>query len=109
MVQLQGYKKYSRREVLKEYRKLRHIRDNQSYFLYLIFDDDTCVYVGETSNIFWRIIKHKDKCSAASVIYLQEHPDKEEALKLEKHYIRMLKPKFNSRYCQPDQLELFKN
>lgn len=100
--------RYSREEVLKQYRKLRYVRDNQSYFLYLIFDADTCVYVGETSNIFWRIIKHKDKCSSGSVIYLQEHPEKEEVLKLEKHYIRMLKPKFNSRYCRPEQLELFK-
>ncbi|MCC9138799.1 hypothetical protein LN995_20445 [Pontibacter silvestris] len=62
-----------------------------------------------TSNIFWRVIKHKDKCSADSVIYFQEYQDKEEVLKLEKYYIRMLKPKFNSRYCQPDQLELFKD
>jgi predicted GIY-YIG superfamily endonuclease len=104
---LDNLPKYSRREVLKEYRKLRYVRDNQSYFLYLIFDAGTCVYVGETSNIFWRIIKHKDKCSDESVIYLQEYPNKEEVLRLEKHHIRVLKPKFNSRYCQPSQLELF--
>ena len=104
---LYHFLRYSRREVLKQYRKLRYVRDNQSYFLYLIFTSGSCVYVGETSSIFWRIIKHKDKCSAESVIYLQEYQDKEEVLKLEKHYIRMLKPKFNSRYCQPHQLELF--
>ncbi len=83
------------------------MKENRSYFLYLIFDSGTCVYVGETSNIFWRVIKHKDKCSEGAVIYLQEYPDKEDVLKLEKHYIRMLKPKFNNRYCQINQLELF--
>ena len=98
---------YSRKEVLMNYRSLRYVRDNNSYFLYLIFDAGTCVYVGETSNIFWRIIKHKDKSSTESLIYLQEYPGKEQVLRLEKHYIRMLKPKFNNRYCQPDQLELF--
>ncbi|WP_460881160.1 GIY-YIG nuclease family protein [Pontibacter rugosus] len=83
------------------------MKENRSYFLYLIFDSETCVYVGETSNIFWRVVKHKDKCSDGAAIYLQEYQDKEEVLKLEKHYIRILKPKFNSRYCQPHQLELF--
>jgi predicted GIY-YIG superfamily endonuclease len=107
MVQLSRFRRYSRREVLMNYRGLRYVRDNDSYFLYLIFDAGTCVYVGETSNIFWRIVKHKDKCSAEAVIYLREYPDKEQVLRLEKHYIRMLKPKFNNRYCQPDQLELF--
>ncbi|WP_162055974.1 GIY-YIG nuclease family protein [Pontibacter pamirensis] len=107
MIQLREFRQYSRREVLKRYRKLRHVRDNKSYFLYLIFDSGTCVYVGETSNIFWRVIKHKDKCADGSMIYLQEYQDKEEVLKLEKHYIRMLKPKFNNRYCQINQLELF--
>ena len=101
------FNKYSRREVLKEYRTLRYVRDNDSYFLYLIFEAGTCVYVGETSNIFWRIVKHKDKCSDAALIYFQEYPDKEQVLRLEKHYIRMLKPIFNNRYCQPSQLELF--
>jgi predicted GIY-YIG superfamily endonuclease len=104
---LTEFKKYSRREVLKKYRKLRYVRDNDTYFLYLIFDAGTCVYVGETSNIFWRIIKHRDKCSEGTVIYLQEYPDKEQVLRLEKHYIRTLKPIFNNRYCQPHQLELF--
>ncbi|MFD3003642.1 GIY-YIG nuclease family protein [Pontibacter toksunensis] len=108
MVQLSRFRRYSRREVLANYKRLRYIRDNNSYFLYLIFEADTCVYVGETSNIFWRIIKHKDKCSDEAVIYFQEYSDKEEVLRLEKHYIRMLKPKFNSRYCQPHQLELFR-
>ncbi|MFT2011458.1 GIY-YIG nuclease family protein [Pontibacter sp. 13R65] len=108
MVQLDKFHRYSRGGVLKQYRKLRYIRENKMYFLYLIFDSGTCVYVGETSNIFWRIIKHKDKCSAESVIYLQEYQDKEEVLRLEKHYIRKLKPKFNNRYCQAGQLELFR-
>ena len=107
MVQLNRFRRYSRREVLTNYRSLRYVRDNDSYFLYLIFDAGTCVYVGETSNIFWRIVKHKDKCSDGTVIYLQEYPDKEQVLRLEKHYIRMLKPIFNNRYCQPNQLELF--
>ena len=107
MVQLSGFRRYSRREVLKSYRSLRYVRDNDSYFLYLIFEAGTCVYVGETSNIFWRIVKHRDKCSEGTVIYLQEYPDKEQVLRLEKHCIRMLKPTFNNRYCQPNQLELF--
>lgn len=107
MVQLNGFRRYSRREVLKSYRGLRYVRDNDSYFLYLIFEADTCVYVGETSNIFWRIVKHRDKCSDAALIYFQEYPDKEQVLRLEKHYIRTLKPIFNNRYCQPNQLELF--
>ncbi|MCC9168918.1 GIY-YIG nuclease family protein [Pontibacter harenae] len=109
MLQLSGFQRYSRREVLANYRSLRYVKNNGSYFLYLIFGANICVYVGETSNIFWRIIKHKDKCSDDALIYLQEHQDKEEVLRFEKHYIQMLKPKFNSRYCQPDQLELFRN
>ncbi|KAA3435916.1 GIY-YIG nuclease family protein [Rufibacter hautae] len=105
---LDQFSKYNREEVLKKYKALRYIRDNNSYFLYLIFTAGACVYVGETSNIFWRIVKHKDKCGSDSVIYMQEHPDKEAVLRLEKHYIRVLKPKFNSRYCQAGQLELFR-
>ncbi|WP_347160354.1 GIY-YIG nuclease family protein [Pontibacter chitinilyticus] len=101
------FKKYSRNEVLKKYRHLRYVRDNSTYFLYFIFDGGECVYVGETSNIFWRVVKHKDKCSPEAVICLQEYPDKQEVLKLEKHFIRVLKPKFNSRYCLEGQLELF--
>lgn len=107
MVQLSRFRRYSRREVLVNYRSLRYVRDNDTYFLYLIFDVGTCVYVGETSNIFWRIVKHRDKCSEGTEIYLQEYPDKQQVLRLEKHYIRMLKPIFNNRYCQPQQLELF--
>ncbi|WP_162055938.1 GIY-YIG nuclease family protein [Pontibacter pamirensis] len=107
MVPLREFRQYRRREVLHQYRSWRYVKENRSYFLYLIFDSGTCVYVGETSNIFWRVIKHKDKCSEGAVIYLQEYPDKEDVLKLEKHYIRMLKPKFNNRYCQINQLELF--
>lgn len=107
MVPFREFRQYNRREVLKRYRRLRHVRNNNSYFLYLIFDADTCVYVGVTSNIFWRFIKHRDNCSDGAVIFLQEYPDKEQVLRLEKHYIRMLKPMFNSRYCQPHQLELF--
>ena len=107
MVRLHEFRQYRRREVLHQYRKLRYVKANRSYFLYLIFDMGTCVYVGETSNIFWRIVKHKDKCSDEAVIYLHEYPDKEQVLRLEKHYIRILKPMFNSRYCQPNQLELF--
>jgi len=107
MVQLNRFRRYSRGEVLTNYRSLRYVRNNNSFFLYLIFDAGSCVYVGETSNIFWRIIKHKDKCPDGAVIYFQEYPDKEQVLRLEKHYIRMLKPIFNNRYCQPNQLELF--
>ncbi|WP_229972911.1 GIY-YIG nuclease family protein [Pontibacter harenae] len=97
----------SRREVLREYKKLRYVKNNSSYFLYFIFDSGECVYVGETSNIFWRVVKHKDKCTEEAVIYLREYQDKQEVLKLEKHYIRVLKPKFNNRYCLEGQLELF--
>ncbi|WP_066837151.1 GIY-YIG nuclease family protein [Rufibacter ruber] len=98
---------YSKEEVFKKYKQLRYTKNNNSYFLYLIYTTGTCVYVGETSNIFWRIVKHKNKCSNESVICLQEHSDKKTVLKLEKHLIRVLKPKFNSRYCQATQLELF--
>ncbi|WP_205504629.1 GIY-YIG nuclease family protein [Rufibacter psychrotolerans] len=99
--------KYSRGEVFRKYKQLRYTKDNDSYFLYLIYTAGTCVYVGETSNIFWRIVKHKNKCSKESLIYLQEHSNKETVLILEKHLIMVLKPKFNSRYCQAAQLELF--
>ncbi|WP_183906777.1 GIY-YIG nuclease family protein [Rufibacter immobilis] len=93
--------------MFKKYKQLRYTKNNNSFFLYLIYTAGTCVYVGETSNIFWRVTKHKAKCTAGSVIYLREYPEKETVLRLEKHYIRMLKPKFNSRYCQANQLELF--
>ncbi|WP_210466868.1 GIY-YIG nuclease family protein [Rufibacter roseolus] len=106
-MRLEDFKAYSREEVLRNFKKLRYIRDNKTYFLYLIFNSGSCVYVGETSNIFWRIVKHRDKCAEESVIYLREYPDKEMVLKLEKHYIRILKPMFNNRYCQTGQLELF--
>ncbi|MCC9167896.1 GIY-YIG nuclease family protein [Pontibacter harenae] len=101
------FQRLSRREVLKEYRRLRYVKNNRSYFLYFIFESGECVYVGETSNIFWRMVKHKGKCSEQSVICLKEYHDKQEVLKLEKHYIRTLKPKFNNRYCLEGQLELF--
>ncbi|WP_276499879.1 GIY-YIG nuclease family protein [Pontibacter litorisediminis] len=97
----------SRREVLREYRHLRYVRDNTSYFLYFIMEAGVCVYVGETSNIFWRMAKHKAKCTEASQIYLQEYENKEQVLRLERHYIQTLKPKFNNRFCQEGQLELF--
>ena len=100
-------KKYSRREVLRAYKHLRYVRDNTSYFLYFIMEAGVCVYVGETSNIFWRMAKHKAKCTGTSLIYLQEYENKEQVLRLERHYIRMLKPKFNNRYCLEGQLELF--
>ncbi|MDX5422291.1 MAG: GIY-YIG nuclease family protein [Hymenobacteraceae bacterium] len=100
-------KKYSRREVLREYRHLRYVRDNTTYFLYFIFDAGHCVYVGETSNIFWRMVKHRAKCTEESVVYLQEFADKEQVLRLERHFIRRLKPKFNNRFCLEGQLELF--
>lgn len=93
--------------MLKAYKHLRYVRDNTSYFLYFIYEGASCVYVGETSNIFWRMAKHKAKCTDHSVIYLQEFPDKEQVLRLERHYIRVLKPKFNNRFCYEGQLELF--
>ncbi|WP_370457664.1 GIY-YIG nuclease family protein [Rufibacter sp. XAAS-G3-1] len=83
------------------------MKGNNSHFLYLIFTAGDCVYVGETSNIFWRIMKHKAKCNNDSEVYLQEHPEKRTVLILEKHFIRVFKPKFNKRYCQASQLELF--
>lgn len=104
---LTEFHRYSRREVLKKYKELRYIRNNASYFLYLIFDDTNFVYVGETSNIFWRMVKHKAKCTEDSMIYLQEYNDKEQVLRLERHYIRVLKPKFNNRYCLINQIEIF--
>ncbi|WP_169788223.1 GIY-YIG nuclease family protein [Rufibacter tibetensis] len=107
-MRLEDFSTYSREEVLRNFKEFRYVRDNQSYFLYLIFTAGACVYVGETSNIFWRIVKHRDKCADDSIIYLQEYPDKDVVLKLEKHYIRVLKPMFNSRYCQAGQLELFR-
>lgn len=73
------------------------MKENRFYFLYLIFDSGTYAYAGEISNIFWRATKHKDKCSAGAVIYLQEYQDKEEVLRLEKHFIHILKPKLNNR------------
>ncbi len=104
---LADFKKYDRSQALKEYKSLRYIKENKSYFLYLIFNAEVCVYVGETSNLFWRLIKHKAKCSQESVIYLKEYADKATVLQQEKHYIRMLKPIFNIRYCSASQLELF--
>ncbi|MBJ6120084.1 GIY-YIG nuclease family protein [Pontibacter sp. BT310] len=104
---LESLKTYSRKEVLKAFKHLRYVRDNNTYFLYLIFEGDDCVYVGETSNIFWRMAKHKAKCSDNSQVILREYMSKEEVLRLEKHFIRMLKPKFNNRYCLEGQLELF--
>ncbi|MCC9167977.1 GIY-YIG nuclease family protein [Pontibacter harenae] len=98
---------YNRKDLLKEFRHLRYVKNNRSYFLYFIFECGECIYVGETSNIFWRMVKHKGKCSDTTVIYLEEYQDKQEVLKLEKHYIRTLKPKFNNRYCLEGQLELF--
>jgi predicted GIY-YIG superfamily endonuclease len=105
---IEDFSAYSRGEVLRSYKGLRNVRDNKSYFLYLIFTSGSCVYVGETSNIFWRIVKHRDKCVEETVIYLREYSDKETVLKLEKHYIRILKPMFNNRYCSKNQLELFR-
>jgi hypothetical protein len=98
---------YSREELLRDFKGLRYVRDNQTYFLCLILHRRSCLYVGETSNIFWRIAKLQDKCSEESVIYLQEYSDKETVLKLEKHYIRILKPMFNNRYCMINQVELY--
>ncbi|MFB9865684.1 GIY-YIG nuclease family protein [Rufibacter immobilis] len=106
-MKVDDFSAYNREEVLKNYKELRYVKDNKSYFLYLIFTAGACVYVGETCNIFWRVIKHKSKCAQDSVIYLQEYSDKERVLKLEKHYIRILKPMFNNRYCSKNQLELF--
>lgn len=100
-------KKYSRREVLRAYKHLRYVRENTSYFLYFIMDAGVCVYVGETRNIFWRMAKHKAKCTEISQIYLQEYENREQVLRLERHYIQTLKPKFNNRFCQEGQLELF--
>jgi predicted GIY-YIG superfamily endonuclease len=104
---LENLSSYGRKEVLKAFKHLRYVRDNSTYFLYFIFEGGDCIYVGETSNIFWRMAKHRDKCTDTSLIYLQEYKSKEEVLRLEKHFIRMLKPKFNNRYCQEGQLELF--
>ncbi|GHA81150.1 GIY-YIG nuclease family protein [Pontibacter akesuensis] len=104
---LPASKTLSRREVLRAYKHLRYVRDNTSYFLYFIVEGGVCVYVGETSNIFWRMAKHKAKCTEASRIYLQEYGDKEQVLRLERHYIRTLKPKYNNRFCLEGQLELF--
>jgi predicted GIY-YIG superfamily endonuclease len=104
---LENLSSYGRKEVLKAFKHLRYVRDNSTYFLYFIFEGGDCIYVGETSNIFWRMAKHRAKCTDTSLIYLQEYKSKEEVLRLEKHFIRMLKPKFNNRYCLEGQLELF--
>lgn len=102
-----SFSRVSREDILKSYKGLRYTRDNCSYFLYFIFNSEKCVYIGETSNIFWRIVKHKAKCGEDAVIYLKEYEDKEMVLKLEKHFIRKLKPMFNTRHCYAGQMELF--
>ncbi|KAA5539035.1 GIY-YIG nuclease family protein [Adhaeribacter rhizoryzae] len=103
---LNGYQTFNRVEIVKAFKYQRYLHYNSIFFVYIILESDEPLYVGSTSNVFWRMQKHQNKISSRTSIYIKSFERKVDALREERHFIRLLKPKYNKRHCNRYQLEL---
>ena len=71
-----------------------HKRDNRQY-LYLLYKNDICIYVGKTTNILKRIINHSGSKDFDYYKYLEI--DEKDIDIYEKAFIQKYQPEFNKR------------
>lgn len=62
--------------------------------IYFLSHKGEVVYVGQSVNFLRRVVKHMESKVFDAVSYIPTHPAKLE--ELEKHYIRTLRPKYNT-------------
>ena len=64
------------------------------HFVYLLLDGDIPNYIGRTSNLYQRLITHKNH-KQFNKIYLCEYKTKYQSIQAEKNLIRYYSPKLN--------------
>ncbi|QNF31364.1 GIY-YIG nuclease family protein (plasmid) [Adhaeribacter swui] len=99
--------RYCRKHLLKRWKEVK-----AKHYVYFIFDQEPTsahvrpVYIGCTSSLYWRLVKHSRKIAGASWVYFKEFTSKEEALRYEKRSIKLWKPRLNIKYSDWWQLDL---
>jgi predicted GIY-YIG superfamily endonuclease len=99
--------RHTRQHLLK-----RWITFKQKHYVYFIFHQvpDTPqvrpVYIGCTSSLYWRLVKHSRKIPGNTQVFFKEFNTIGEALHYEKRSIKLWKPRLNVKYSDWWQLEL---
>lgn len=99
--------RHTRKHVLKRWKEFK-----QKHYVYFIFhqvpDNPQVrpVYIGCTSSLYWRLVKHSRKITDKSQVFFKEFDTKAEALQFEKRSIKLWKPRLNVKYSDWWQLEL---
>jgi len=99
--------RYTRAHLLK-----RWITFKEKHYVYFIYhqEPDTPqvrpVYIGCTSSLYWRLVKHSKKITKNSQVFFKEFDTKEEALQYEKRSIKIWKPRLNVKYSNWWQMDL---
>lgn len=99
--------RHTRKHLLKRCKELK-----LKHYVYFIFHQvpDTpqvCpVYIGCTSSLYWRLVKHSRKITDASQVFFKEFNTRREALRYERRCIKLWKPRLNIKYSNWWQLEL---
>ncbi|RDC58676.1 GIY-YIG nuclease family protein [Adhaeribacter pallidiroseus] len=99
--------RYTRKHLLKRWRGVK-----QKHYVYFIFHQVPStplvrpVYIGCTSSLYWRLVKHSSKITENAQVYFKEYTTREEALQHEKRCIKLWKPRMNIKYSNWWQMEL---
>ena len=73
---------------------VRLIHLKYRYFVYFLADGNIVNYIGRTSNLYQRLIAHKNN-KPFNEIYLCEYKTKHQSIQAEKNLIRYYSPKLN--------------